>query len=289
MAEISIHYTGDLVRNHHVSLKILSITTSCLQGAVNRAYLDNKHGGVWKHARISGLDYEAVAFWVGPAQKGGFVLDAICNTSIGKSIANRLSAALNPVYEKIKSESIEEAVSLNSQVPTVAASLSTNGPLTYEDFIKTTSELSSHTYGDRSILKEIDHLLSVLRSKNSGESQLELTVEGDNPTSYQFGRTNSHNFHKHVAKRALALPVLYYGVIDRLDRKNRSGRFINQFNERSCSIYFQNDQDFLIAHPYLAKGTVGIIASPILEYGSFDMNSGDLFFIKLGPGYGRDI
>lgn len=83
------------------------------------------------------------------------------------------------------------------------------------------------------------------------------------------------------------MPVLYTGKIDRLDRTNLCGRFINTYNNKKCSIYFHDDADFLKVHPFLAQEEVSIIASPILEYGAFDLNSGDLFFIALATNNDR--
>lgn len=181
MSKISIHYTGDIVTDHKISLKVLSKTTSCLQGAINRAYLDNKYGGVWKHARISGVDNKDIAFLVGPARPGGFILDAICDTNIGKRVITRLTKAMTPVYENLQTSSVEEAKSLREQFPNASNSLLSNTPASFDEFSRKIEYLSRHSYGDRSILKEIDQLLSILRSKFSGESQLELTIDAGTP------------------------------------------------------------------------------------------------------------
>ena len=67
-----------------------------------------------------------------------------------------------------------------------------------------------------------------------------------------------------------------------LDRRNRSGKFINSENDRTCNLHLNNDEDFLKVHPYLGNDEeMHFIGCPLVEFGSLEPNSGDVFFLYL--------
>lgn len=281
MATVSFHYSGDLIVDHKITILALSKTLTCLQNAINRAYLDNKYGGIWKHARISSNDYEAISFWVGSAKEGGYILDAIASTMTGKKILDRIASALQPVYTLLEKGIEEEVSSLEGQAESINKLLPTLQIHDYAQFVEIVKKTHIRRYGDRSILKEFDEMFSLLRSENAGKSILELTMEATDSNTYRFNAAKSSLFHSLVSKKTLAEPVKLTGRIEKLDRIHLNGRFVNSYNNKKCTIRFENDADFQAIHPFLVKDKVDIIASPILEFGTFDVSAGDLYFIAL--------
>ena len=62
MATFSIHYDGPITFEHKVTVRVMARTYEHMQRAIDRAYLFNKYGNVWKHARLKAADYEFVDF-----------------------------------------------------------------------------------------------------------------------------------------------------------------------------------------------------------------------------------
>jgi hypothetical protein len=58
---------------------------------------------------------------------------------------------------------------------------------------------------------------------------------------------------------------------------------VNLANEKASAIYFVSEQDFLQAHPFLGdeNEVMNFIGAPVIEYGAFDPNAGDIYFIAL--------
>jgi hypothetical protein len=76
--------------------------------------------------------------------------------------------------------------------------------------------------------------------------------------------------------------VVYVARVRQLDRQLLNGKIVNQENDKTLTIRFADDSDFVKAHPYLGNNDEMIfIGAPIIEYGAFDPNAGDIYFIDL--------
>lgn len=256
-----------------------------LQSAIDRAHLDVKYGNVWKHARTSRLDREEALFVTSVPQDGGFILDFAGDTPAGKFIVNRLIVALRPAIERAMEGGERQIVDFAEQIETrkkqVASSATT--PLTYQNIIANPPEIISRRYGDRSIVKEFDQIASIIRSSTVGDdSAIELQMAGDTTNEFIFNKPISKRFHAVVAEKLIGEPVAYLAKITSLDHKNMKGKIYNIVSKKEANIYFVQAEDFFKVKPHLGRESpVKMIACPLIEYGAFDPQAGDIYFVDL--------
>ena len=61
-----------------------------------------------------------------------------------------------------------------------------------------------------------------------------------------------------------------------------NGKVKNLVNDKTSVLHFSTEEDFIKAHPYLAdKKEMVFIGAPLIEYGAFDPNAGDIYFLNL--------
>lgn len=284
MNKIQIHFDGDIAENHQVSMRTLGRTIFHLQNALDRAYIENKYGSLWKHARMRGSDYEESTFLVQEPAEGGYVLDFLASNDVTKKIVDRLAAALGPALEQAMQDGEDVAQSLAQQVETRQMQVEKKilEPQTFEHLVNNPSQKVIRSYGDRSITKEIDQILSIIRSQHAGESTFELVMKGSKTHTFQFNRHTSEKFHRVVSKRSLGDPVIYVAKVSSLDFKNRSGKILNVTNEKTANIHFSNTGSFHKAKEYLGTNNeMTFIGCPVIEYGAFDPQAGDIHFIDI--------
>ena len=285
MNSLQIHFDGDIATNHQVSMRALGRTLFHLQNALDRAYIENKYGELWKHARMRVADYKETQFLVLPPQEGGYIIDFIAKNEITKKILDRVGAALAPAFEEAIHEGEQKAKKIVDQIGVRKAQVD-QGLIYVPDYnkmLEAPSPLVVRKYGDRSINREIDQVLSLIRSKYSGDSYLELVLNGSQSTKYTFNRAVSSKFHNIVTARSLGDPVLYRATVISLDHKNSSGKIVNADNDKTAIIHFCDDVDFMSAKEYLGtEDVMSFYGSPLIEYGAFDPQAGDIYFIALG-------
>jgi hypothetical protein len=285
-SSIIIHFSGGIAENHTISMRTLGRSLQHLQSAVDRAYIDHKHGNVWKYAKMSGADYEEALFETGVAEEGGYILDFLSKKPTGKIIVNRISSVLQPAIEKAMKGGLEEASGLAEQIETKKALISEQivNPITYTALVENPPpELSSQRYVNRSIVKEIDQIAAIIRSKRtSGDSTIELKLTGDSTHTFNLNKQVSVNFHEIVSEKKVGEPVIYLIKVIKLDFDNLNGTIHNVVSKKNCKIRFASERDFFLAKPLLGeKEPTAMIVCPLIEYGSFDLKAGDVFFIDL--------
>ena len=279
---LSLHFEGEIVVDHMVSARTLGKSLAHTQNAIDRAYLDLKYGNLWKYARMRGEDYPFADFVALYPEEGGFVQKLFSST--GKQIVNRISSALAPAMERVLAEGEEVASSMSQQVESRKNQVAHGilEPTRFQALIESPGERVVRTYADRSINREIDQVLSIIRSQNSGESFLEIKAHGDKSIKYEFNRYRSEKFHSIVSRREVGEPVIYVARVRQLDRDRLNGKVVNLENNKSVIVHFLHDKDFVKAHPYLGnKNDMQFIGAPVIEYGAFDPNAGDIYFIDL--------
>jgi hypothetical protein len=284
MNRIQIHFDGDIATNHQVTMRTLGRTIFHLQNALDRAYIENKYGSIWKHARMRALDYEESSFLVQEPAEGGYVLDFLANNDVTKKIVDRLATAITPAIEQAMQQGEEIVESLSQQIETRKMQIDKEiiDPKSFEQLIENPSAKVVRGYGDRSITKEIDQILSIIRSKHSGESTFELVTNGTKSHKFTFNKNTSDRFHSIVSKRGLGEPVIYIAKVTSLDFKNRSGKILNVINEKNANIHFSDGESFHKAKEYLGTNSeMTFIGCPLIEYGAFDPQAGDIHFIDL--------
>jgi hypothetical protein len=285
MASIRIHFDGAIASQHRIALRGLGKSLIHLQSTVDRAYLDVKYQGVWKYAKLKSEDYPEIVFLTGMPAEGGYILDFISENTLSKQVVNRISRALRPAVERAMRGGEAETRKLIDQIALKKARLRNEpqSPLRYEDLINNPPEEVIRQFGDRSIVKEIDQVASLLRVRGEDDgSSIELQLNGDQSSSFTFNHSVSRNFHKIVSRRDLGDPIVYTIKVISLDTKNIKGKIFNPISKKEANITFENKTDLLKLKPSLGQEeTVQVFAAPLIEYGAFDPQAGDIYFLDL--------
>jgi hypothetical protein len=279
-ASIKIHFDGEIAEGNQIPVRALAMSLLHIQRAIDRAYLDIKYDGVWKHARMKDEDYEITEFLTKVSIKGGYIQELFSSVKKSANVVDRVSGAINEVtlqstiridYIKDKIVSLKRRLA-NKQVE----------PVTFREFSNDPGKEVVRAYGDRSIAKEIDQVLSTLRHDNAGESRLNLAFTGTSKKEFEFNRFLSQKFHEAVAKKSLSKPIVYKGKLKALDKNNLKGKFENTETGGQSNLHFIDNDDFITAHPYLASEEEMIfVGSALIEFGSIEPNSGDVYFLRL--------
>jgi len=211
-SSLTLHFDGDIVSNHFVSARTLGRSLVHTQNAVDRAFLDLKYGNLWKHARMKADDYHAADFIALYPEEGGFVQKLLSDS--GKAIVDRISSALGPAMDRVLQEGDEVSDSLQQQVTNRKNQIEKGliEPSTFQHIVENPGQHVVRSYADRSINREIDQVLSMIRSRNSGDSVLEITTEGSRTENYQFNRFRSERFHSIISKRQVGEPMPSYSL-----------------------------------------------------------------------------
>lgn len=281
---ITFHYDGPISPNHDISLRTLGKTLQHLQSAIDRAHLDIKHGRVWKHARPTKKDQEATNFIVGRPRDGGYILDILSGTA--SEIVKRVSNAIGTVEQSEQSDEAGETARLLQQAQD--RKVSVRKAMDFSDYIQSEDTSLTTTYGNRSIAKEIDQILSLIRAKNS-TSTLNFHFKGDDfSTDYGFNNESARAFHKTVSRRDLGNPLWVVGNVRELDGGDQftkpKGKFINAITKRMHTLHIEDESGYNMLVPYMPKRSgeskkVRILACPVHEFGAFEPYGGDLYFL----------
>lgn len=278
---IRIHFDGDITENHQLPMRTLGKSITHIQTAIDRAYLDLKYKeGVWKHARLANDDYPKTVFIVQAPQEGGYILDFFSKLAESKRYVDRVSEAINQAV----AHGAEKIIILKDQVEYRKQQIAKQllKPIEFKTFFKNPSKDVVRRYGDRSIAKEIDQVLSTIRPEYAGDSTFELVLTGEASQTYTFDRIKSQRFHDSVSRRSLGVPVVYKGIMKQLDIDNKRGKFKNSDTGRTSMLHFGSEKDFLKAHPYLTPdNTIRFIGCPLIEFGALEPNSGDVYFVDI--------
>jgi len=241
---------------------------------------------VYKGARLAKTDRDATEFWIGEIREGGFVLDLISDTA--SDIVSRIVQAFSA--EEAFDAGLEDLESsLKASAANRLTGIADRDLRQFADYMARPDPRVIRRYGDRSILKEIDQTLIPIRA--SDDSTLEYELRTDNGTSqFSFNFQRAQAFHQKISARTLGDPLIVNGRIRRLDRGNRNARphgiFTSSPSGKDHQLYITNEQDYNNLLPYMhsvdgASPIVSIVACPVLEFGSFEPNGGDLYFLAI--------
>lgn len=288
MAErMKIHFDGPVTKNHRVSLRNLGSTLDRLQNMIDRAYLDLKYGNVYKHARLKKTDYKDAEFLVMDPSEGGYILEFASETHRAAEILARIVTPIGDAVALAKADvALSKDITFQLATRRVQIEREILKVRTYKDLIDQPDKATIRRYGDRSIVKELDQILGIVRNKASGDSYFELIFLGSNSTTFTFNRDLANRFHQVISRKELGEPVVYTGSIRSLDRgspyAHRSGKFTNKATGRDFSLHINTKQDFDELSPYLKadETEITIVGCPLIEYGAFDPNAGDVYFVQ---------
>jgi hypothetical protein len=290
-ASIQLTFDGGLVRNNHnVTMRDLAQAMIGLQAAADRACLDVFTGNVWKYQKLPKSQYEIVEFIVGEPQEGSFLIDFLSERAM--QVIERIQKAMREPYAQATADGDNEIYTIGHQIEAkkdVAEAV--DGLMTYEQLKDAKNPLVTRSYGDKSINKEIAQMLIPLGREPQGYMKIVLKSSEDDPAeTYEFDYETARRFKRIIGTRRLGHPAIYEGIIRELDRgtnkiRKFKGKFINASNQKTVAIHIEDKDDFSTLIPYLDQDEpFKIIASPIIEFDSFDPVGGDIQFLRLHHG-----
>lgn len=137
-------------------------------------------------------------------------------------------------------------------------------------------------YGDRAIVREVDQILSIVRSNHSGESSFELLLNGTKSSKFTFNRETAKKFHTLVASRTIGEPIIYTAEVISLDKNNLNGKIKNLSSKKTANIMFSNEAALKKVISHFENGSeMKFVGCPFIEYDAFDPMAGDIYFIEL--------
>jgi len=289
MNKISFSLDGDILKKGKPTLRVLGKTMDHLQSMIDRAWLDSKHGSVTKHAKLTVEDYPETEFFFNRTRKGSFIVDFSSDNENITPAIDQITDSISVAYSESKNIDLGKvSEKMNFQVTKRLGQLraKTLAAVDYKSIIEQPDEKIVRRYTDRSIVKELDQMLSLIRVASAGASKFDLEITGKRTENYLFDRLLAEKFHKNVSHRQLGKPVTYKGILRQLDRgtqinNKKMAKFINDYNGKSFILHIASQHDFDLLHPFLVSGNFSFIGCPVLEYSTFDPIAGDVYFIDL--------
>lgn len=192
---------------------------------------------------------------------------------------------MRPAISQAMSDGIQETTKIINQL-SVKKSVyfaSSEKIQDYKTLIENPSEQIIRQYEDRSIVKEIDQMISPIRVREQGDNNsIELQLNGSESTVFNFNRDTSQKFHQIVSRKDLGNAVKYSLKVISLDSKNLKGKVFNTDSNKQANIHFDSKDDIFKLTDFLGKDIVIIvIAFPLIEYGAFDPKAGDIYFMDI--------
>lgn len=216
-AEISLNYDGPIAVDHKLPLRVLGGALDNLQGAIDRAVIDVKYGSVWKHARLKYSDYPLADFDITGFREGGFIADLRQSLhGLGPQVLDRIRSALVPGHAAAVADAGNVYDNLANQAGLRRQTLEAGAieAPEFAEFMAGGANAINGQFGDRSILKEIDQLLTPIRARANSGSTLEITITTDAAnTAHLFDTITAKKFHRVVSTRRIGNPL----IIDTLD------------------------------------------------------------------------
>lgn len=286
VATFSIHFDGAITVQHKVSIRVLAKTYEHMQRAIDRAYLIDCYGEVWKHARLKDEQYAETEFIAEYPREGGIILDAMRQGA--EAVIDRIATSIAPVFDEAVQQGLKEHDNISQQHAQRLAYVHTmqhNTP-TFDQLIQTPPTGWADAYSNRSIVKEIDQLVNQISPSRLDGSTVELTLSGNNtPLPFEFDAARAKRFHQITSQRDLGGAVIVKSIIRSLDRGNKStkpnAKILNLSTNREVSLRMSSIGDFDKLHAHHNGQPVDLYVCPIVEALGFDLNGGDLMFIAV--------
>lgn len=283
-------FDGPITQNNRVSLRTLGKTLEHLQSSIDRAYLDVKYKDVFKYQKLKESEYEDVEFIALEPIPGSYIQEAIAkiSNSTTKGIIERMNLALTNAYEKSNSQTKKQSISLKDQaLQRQQLYKTTRESQSYEDFVQTEIGQLSQAFGERSINKEIDQILSIIRQEKNHGSTFEISMYGSKQgPKLSFDQDGANRFHRVVSERRIGKPITVDIELRSLDAGKQgaiaTGKAKNLHSEKECHMHIPDPKVFgkLTQHLRRVKRRhLQIIACPVYEYDAWDPKGGDIVVI----------
>lgn len=257
-----------------------------MQRAIDRSFLIETHGEVWKHARLKKVEYAQTEFLAEYPREGGIHLGAVRQGA--NAIVDRLANAIRPVFESSLNQGLQEHASIAAQLLQRREFVSGAGETarTFADVASNPPPTWASAYSNRSVVKEIDQIVNQITPSRLDGSSVDISLHGERAhLPFQFTPAIAKRFHRIAANRELGPPMIVRAKIRSLDEGNRqtkpSAKILNLDSRREVILHLAGNADFLRLHPYHTYPEVRLFACPIFEALGFDLNGGDLMFIAM--------
>lgn len=286
MATFSVHFDGPITIDHRVPIRVLSKTYEHMQRAIDRAYLIELHGEVWKHARLTDNQYRETEFIAEYPREGGIILDAVRDGA--EALLDRVANAVRPVFERSVQQAIEQQESIAVQLAqrhNYVQGMREN-TMTYEQIAENPPADWANAYSNRSVVKEVDQLVAQVTPRELEGSIVEITLNGNVAhLPFAFTAPIARRFHVIASRRELAAPMIVNAKIRSLDRGNRfvkpSAKIENLSTNREVNLVLPRREAFDELHPYHNAESVRLYACPVVEAMGFDLHGGDLMYLAV--------
>lgn len=287
---IWFRFDGPITQNNRVSLRTLGKTIGHLQSAIDRAYLDVKYEDVFKYQKLKDAEYEDVEFIAMAPEEGSYIQEAIAKitNATTKGIIQRVNSALSNAYEKSGEASSPESISIRDQaIQRQQAFNKTKQAQTYENFVKQEIEQLSQAFGERSINKEIDQILSLIRIDKNRGSVFEISLYGTQQgPKFTFDNERASKFHRIVSERRIGKPLILDIELRSLDAGKSGapaqGKAKNLTSGKECGMHIPDPKVLgkLAQHLRRVKRKrLQVVACPVYEYDAWDPKAGDIVVI----------
>jgi hypothetical protein len=279
--QIQLRYSGSLVEGNKIALYEISSAIASLQNSITRAYLYQKHGTVHKHARLSAEELKAASFYIdlNAITEGSLRFNFKGTSQLQKAVVDKITSALNHAWTEITQEGIDFGRTITKDYDTRLLTLRNEiiKPVTFQNFVDSDSNKVIRNYGERSVSKEFDIILSPVRE---GNATIDIKLVGSRTSTFPFDQNKAALFHKMVSQRQLGPAVIFKVKVRRLDL-NKKAVVINTETKKSCTLHFHTIEAFnAIKESFSPDDYLEFIGCPVIEYGSFDPKGGDIYFIE---------
>lgn len=286
MASFRIHFDGPITVEHKVSIRVLARTYEHMQRAIDRAYLIEVHGQVWKHARLTDEQYAETEFIAEYPVEGGIILDAVREGA--GAIVDRIANSIRPIFETAIQHGLDEHQAIAQQhaerLQYVNAMRRNTPP--FQHIAENPPANWAAAYSNRSVVKEIDQLVAQITPEPLQNSSVDITLRGNSAhLPFEFNANIAKRFHKLASRRDLGNALIVPAVIRSLDRGNRyakpSAKVLNLVTNREVALHLSSIYDFDALHEHHNGEPVELFVCPIIEALGFDVHGGDLMFIAV--------
>lgn len=286
MATFSVHFDGPITTDHKVPLRVLSKTYEHMQRAIDRAYLLETYGQIYKHARLTDDQYEDAEFLAEWPREGGIILDGI--RAGAENLVDRVYQAVRPLFVRAMEEGLQNHETIGAQLQARKAYVAGMRARTqeFQSLIDNPRTEWSDAYSSRSIVKEVAQLVQMITPDRHEGSSIAIDLTGSvlYPVM-EFDSNVAKRFYALISKRELAPAFIMDAKIRNLDRGNRyskpKAKILNVSSNREIVLHLDSEQDFLNLHPYHTAESVRLYVAPLMEAGGFDVHGGDVYFLAV--------
>lgn len=277
---MTVQFNGEFLSSEqYISLRTAGKVFKHLQAAVDRAYL-YKEGKLYKNARVSRYEYQKDIIWLGETKANCRLFEILSNIK-DLNVIDIVKQRCKNINREIIDMSFQDCLDEIREERNLYKLRVENGhviPVQYKEFMLKEKNIFEKRYVERAIAKEIAAIGSVVRSPAAGESSVNLSFNDDEHFIFEINRKRAEIINKVVNQRTLSDPVILLGVFRGGDIKNKKGKFDNRITGKTSNLLFATEEECIELNKY-SGSSISIIGCPVVEYGTYDTEAGDIYFL----------